>query len=746
LSLPQHSDSYVTDGSYTEVLSSPWPYPAKVKWMDADHSGVTTENEDWVISKWSYNGPLMEHSLNDPHWFGGNNVVKFYVKTTDFDIITSTSNVVGYEGRTFGLSVSPKCTVKWSVTGPFHIPPLNSTDLPVTVYYTGASNDSGVLTATINGVTIPGKTITPGQTAPYISGVDPITVCYEGVNFTFFDPPSLSTKISWSLTSNGPFSFNPPGNPKVTSTNTTGSTSNNVVMVYRIGTDNDNATLSASFTVYGSKSTTKSKKLSPCPPPPASITGDSIVCYGGSKFTLNNPPTGVSTIYWSVASPFSFSDPTITSSPTSYTTTSVNQQVTVYRTGVNAVNGSITLYARNGNSSGELLATFPLMACAPIFIIGSDTICSSATYSISTGVSATWTVPSGFSANTLNGSSITVSANINNYASGTLKAVVNGVTFTKVIKTCWLYIDGPNKFCSTAIYTISGLPSNFSDSVVWTVKSKYYTPSVEPYNPHGIILSLLLVDGWEADIYDLTATIKNSSGVTISKCTHQAYGGILNMIAGKLYWTTASGQSGYFGMNVYDKINVSPWGASDIVDIHSYTSAVGTVYYPDIKDAYAYFWSGCYDAEVDVSILGNQLYITIPSDCEGCEGEIWVNFYEDCGWGEDFYIPFKVLASSSSSSPPPSSTLSYPNPVSDILYIDIEQYMIENANVVGRSQQTPNYDIRLYDGQGNLLRQTFAQDGSVQFNVSNLSNGVYYLHIYNGVRKTPEMQQIIVQH
>ena len=47
--------------------------------------------------------------------------------------------------------------------------------------------------------------------------------------------------------------------------------------------------------------------------------------------------------------------------------------------------------------------------------------------------------------------------------------------------------------------------------------------------------------------------------------------------------------------------------------------------------------------------------------------------------------------------------------------------------------QTPStnatYDIRLYDGQGNLLRKTSAEDGMVQFNVSNLPDGNYYLHI-----------------
>jgi hypothetical protein len=56
------------------------------------------------------------------------------------------------------------------------------------------------------------------------------------------------------------------------------------------------------------------------------------------------------------------------------------------------------------------------------------------------------------------------------------------------------------------------------------------------------------------------------------------------------------------------------------------------------------------------------------------------------------------------------------------------------------------YDVRLYDGQGNLLRNATNKGGTVQFNVSALPDGIYYLHIYDGINSTPEMQQIVVQH
>jgi hypothetical protein len=62
------------------------------------------------------------------------------------------------------------------------------------------------------------------------------------------------------------------------------------------------------------------------------------------------------------------------------------------------------------------------------------------------------------------------------------------------------------------------------------------------------------------------------------------------------------------------------------------------------------------------------------------------------------------------------------------------------------STTAQDYDLRLYDGQGNLLRQQQIRGGAVQFNVQNLPDGIYYLHIYDGVNAKPEMQQIVVEH
>ena len=103
-----------------------------------------------------------------------------------------------------------------------------------------------------------------------------------------------------------------------------------------------------------------------------------------------------------------------------------------------------------------------------------------------------------------------------------------------------------------------------------------------------------------------------------------------------------------------------------------------------------------------------------------------------CGTGVLAYLQ-PIWAYYYSPSPP------YPNPTSDVINIEVGQ----NDKSKG---QTNTYDIRLLDIQGNLLRQTFTKGGTVEFNVSNLPDGVYYLHIYDGVSEKPEIHQIMVEH
>jgi hypothetical protein len=103
-----------------------------------------------------------------------------------------------------------------------------------------------------------------------------------------------------------------------------------------------------------------------------------------------------------------------------------------------------------------------------------------------------------------------------------------------------------------------------------------------------------------------------------------------------------------------------------------------------------------------------------------------------CGTGA--WAPLNISVGSKSPSP------AYPNPVNDILTVDV-------GSAANTNTQNLTYDVRLYNTTGNMLRQAGNRgDGTVQIDVSNLPNGIYFLHIYDGISKSPEIQQVIVKH
>jgi len=87
----------------------------------------------------------------------------------------------------------------------------------------------------------------------------------------------------------------------------------------------------------------------------------------------------------------------------------------------------------------------------------------------------------------------------------------------------------------------------------------------------------------------------------------------------------------------------------------------------------------------------------------------------------------------------------YPNPTSGLLNIEIDA-SAHTLDLQSKSITTvPAYDVRLYDGQGNLQRQASTKGGNVQFDLSNLSNGIYYLLVQDG-ESIPATRQVVVEH
>ena len=110
-------------------------------------------------------------------------------------------------------------------------------------------------------------------------------------------------------------------------------------------------------------------------------------------------------------------------------------------------------------------------------------------------------------------------------------------------------------------------------------------------------------------------------------------------------------------------------------------------------------------------------------------------------------------ASRSSAQIPSNYVLAYPNPATNILSIEISVELAIQAQLAsqvaagvrGGFAISTDFDVRLFDNQGNMVRQTTSKGGAVQFNVANLPMGIYHLHVHDGVSKEPEVHQIVVE-
>ena len=79
-----------------------------------------------------------------------------------------------------------------------------------------------------------------------------------------------------------------------------------------------------------------------------------------------------------------------------------------------------------------------------------------------------------------------------------------------------------------------------------------------------------------------------------------------------------------------------------------------------------------------------------------------------------------------------------------VLYIEIDQQAILVNSSTGNRPAA--CDMRLYDLSGSLVLQTTTAGNSAQLNVSNLSDGTYFLHLNDGINSMPEIKQILIKH
>ena len=363
-------------------------------------------------------------------------------------------------------------------------------------------------------------------------------------------------------------------------------------------------------------------------------------------------------------------------------TTNVNS-VTVKPSAYNG-NGTLKAVASNGLTYVKYIST-----CTNS-IIGSEFVCSSVTYTTTFGPVSSWSIAEGsvtgpYFTLTPNGNSATITISPGSpYQFATLTAVVNGLPISKEI---WTHaIAGPETICYSFNYSLTTgeIPvwslTNMScpTGFTFTTTNNGATAAVTATLPAGQTATLQAVANGRTHALNIKACQGYISGPDYL-CGTATY--TLDMTTA-LWWTTGG----------------------EGISIVSSTPTTATV-------------------TVDPAYNGKQVAVIAILSCGG----IAKNFIISCG--------------SKSSGSNDSFFIAYPNPTSEILYIDI------NDTAAARSALDPTYDIRLYDMQGNQLRQTNAKkNGKVQFNVANLPDGTYFLHIYDGINAQPNMQQIIINH
>ena len=362
-------------------------------------------------------------------------------------------------------------------------------------------------------------------------------------------------------------------------------------------------------------------------------------------------------------------------------------------------------------------------------VSGPSVINPSGVYTLSNNIQATlWIVePSNaFTISSSNSSSATITATptaIANGQTGRIIAIVNGARVIKSIQACKPVISGSSLLCSgsQATFTVNN-PPDFTYS--WTHSSNL-TPGTTTDNTKKFTGNINGAAAWVAI---------NVGTVELARHTFWVGKPSVNLT----YDLVERGQPIPLG------VIVSP-NEVFIGDIFAFysnaqpnTSTVTWTTTPAASTALCWMSSKtakCYTIPYCGEFTVNA---TASNTCGSTAGLVYLHV-----------LPGPLIPIKSIGTP-------YPNPATDILNIELNQetitqnqsqnYDLEQNTINDKSNIIDaTYDLRLYDNLGNLLRQAVAKDGTVQFNVSNLPAGIYYLHIYDGVSEKPEIHQIMVE-
>ena len=389
------------------------------------------------------------------------------------------------------------------------------------------------------------------------------------------------------------------------------------------------------------------------------------------------------------------------------------------------------------------------MALATPVVIGPDFITPFGTYTISTGQSAIWSVTPGFILDISPCStSVTVRPSTFGSVSGTLTAVVDGVTLTKNIRHAFIIGNG-----------VVSAPTNFrlntNQVAEWSVTPEFRITTI---NNVGTSVTIAPVN---ANSFSGIVTATLEDGTTLEKRINTRHNSTMNVGM----WLATNRQNSTSNFRATFRAVHTPSGTAFPTERNLITGHFNhsTGYFSNSFQ----IESGTFFTEAMIFLVGDRIQservrynatVQVFNHHEDeavhtqhTSGEAFINLidayeirlFED-GWREPYNGNWATMTVSlqvdfldsplRSFAENTTEVFIFPNPASGVLNVRIDT---EKSDLI--------YDVRLYDNQGNLLRRSATTDGQVQFNVINLPNGSYFLHVYDNESNTPIKRQVMIE-
>jgi len=416
--------------------------------------------------------------------------------------------------------------------------------------------------------------------------------------------------------------------------------------------------------------------------------------------------------------------------------------------------------------AGRLNAYRAVRASLPR-IDGPTTICATATFTSNFPASSWSITPNSFRVTSYDATSATVVACQTSGQSGVLTAIVNGVAVRKTITACefnlnTLSISGLSSFSTQTTFSIANLP--VGASVHWD--SPHANINIFPRTGPSVVASH--IPGLPSGPSSISAT------VSFPRCPGVSRFLIRDIHVGALNSNYISSLNSGNTKSLWQVFEETLLYNSNLATVASRIEwqrfPAGTSFEVDFANPYHFPPGITFEPHKSLQIrnftpLGNNKQVA----------RINVRMWNHSGWSDwqtltyfgemllqpsppgDVLIPgppidflgcFCGFVPPGGPRPCPHCEINFeplfsPNPVSNILTIDLTQAATSTPlSDRGRASETI-FDIRLLNSHGMTVRQQRTQARSIQFDVSNLPEGTYYLHIEHGGEI--EMHQIIVQ-